>query len=264
MKKLILHADDFGISPSVNNAIIALGQQKYLSGTAVMTIFEESQYRAEDLLSISDFAIGLHITLTDQPLCNYNSSLVDAAGKAYGVKEVIKKATKNQLDATDLETEIRMQIERFINVFNRPPDYFDGHHHVQLLKPVRKALYNVTTVLGIDVYIRNAHIPLSFGATPKKWILRGLNKDMQADVKKYGWQSNRYFAGSYGKEGIAVYFDKILSKQKDDLLMMVHPGFVDDILCARDPFTDGRIDEYNYLSSAAFTQSLQKYGYYVG
>lgn len=264
MKKLLVHADDFGISPAVNDAIIALGEQKRLSGTAVMTIFEESRYKAEDLLAIDDFSIGLHITITDQALFNYNSSLVNAAGHAYGIKEVIKKATKNQLDAQDLETEIRMQLDNFYNIFKRYPDYFDGHHHVQLLKPVRKALYNITSALGIDVYIRSANMPFIFGVSPKTLVLRSLNKDMQTDVQKFGWQSNTYFAGSYGKEGIGAYFDKILSKQKDDLLMMVHPGFVDDILAARDSFTDGRIAEYNYLNSDAFSQMLQKYGYYVG
>ncbi|MFV0322665.1 MAG: ChbG/HpnK family deacetylase [Alphaproteobacteria bacterium] len=264
MKKLLVHADDFGISPSVNDAIVALGEQKRLSGTAVMTIFEESRYKADELMAIENFAIGLHITLTDQPLCHYNSSLINAAGHAYGVKDVIQKATKNQLDVQDLEAEIRMQLDNFYTIFKRYPDYFDGHHHVQLLKPVRKALYNVTSALGINVYIRSANMPYAFGLSPKTLVLRGLNKDMQTDIQEYGWQSNTYFAGSYGKEGIRAYFDKILSKQKDDLLMMVHPGFVDDILASRDPFTDGRIAEYNYLNSDAFSQTLQKYGYYVG
>ncbi|MFV0431628.1 MAG: ChbG/HpnK family deacetylase [Alphaproteobacteria bacterium] len=262
MKNILIHADDFGLSPGVNEAIIELGQKKRLSGTAVMSIFTESQYKADILSQIKDFSIGLHITLTDQILC-HKSSLTDNNGKAYSLKEVIQKSQKNQLNSHDLEQEITTQIEHFHHIFNRYPDYFDGHHHVQLLKPVRQALHQITTRLNIPVYIRNAYMPLSFGLSPKKMVLRYLNRGMQADIQRWGWQTNSYFAGSYGSKPIAQYFKHILSLQKDNLLMMVHPGFVDEILQSRDKMQEARKIEYDFLASDGFTQLLKKYNYHV-
>ncbi len=262
MKNLMLHADDFGLSQGVNNAIIELAQNQRISGTAVMSIFEEAASDADRLKHIKPLDIGLHITLTDQALCRYDTSLVNAAGKAYAKEIVIKKALKNQLDEKDLKKEIKAQIERFIDIFGRSPDYFDGHHHVQLLKPVRRALQAVLDDMGMkNIFIRSSHMPFSFGISKRALVLKSLNKDMKKTVENRGWRTNDFFAGGYGNEGLEEHMHKILSQQKDNLLMMVHPGFVDDLLCARDILQKPREDEYGFLNSAAFVSLLQQYNY---
>ncbi len=262
MNNLFLHADDFGLSEGVNKAIIALAQNQRLSGTAVMSIFEEAQKNADELKSVKPFDIGLHITLTDQALCRYDTSLVNAAGKAYSKEELIKKAFKGQLNPKDLEKEIKAQISNFADIFGFYPHYYDGHHHVQLLKPVRLALHKVAHSLSIEnIYIRSSYMPLSFGFSPKIAALKAMNKDMKNHVKLWDWRSNDFFAGSYGKEGLKVYMKHILSKQKNNLLMMVHPGFVDERLCARDSLQNEREDEYHFLKSNSFSELLNQYHY---
>ncbi len=263
MKKLILHADDFGLSPSVNKAIIELAQNQRISGTAVMSLFEEAQDGADELKKIKPFDIGLHITLTDQALCRYDTSLVNAAGKAYSKEELIKKALARQLGEYDLKKEIAAQIERFIDIFGFAPHYFDGHHHVQLLKPVRNALLEVCSDMDIkNIFIRSSFMPLSFGLSKRNLVLRSLNKNMKADIQKWGFRSNDYFAGDYGKEGLEKHLQKILLKQKDNLLMMLHPAkSVDDILRSRDGFLSPRVDEYAFLNSDAFLNILNQYNY---
>lgn len=268
MKNLMLHADDFGLSEGVNKGIVELAEQQRISGTAVMTIFNEAKIYAGELKQIKPFDIGLHITLTDQALCHYDTSLVNAAGRAYRKEEVIKKALKGDLSLKDLKKEIGTQIQNFMDIFGRQPDYFDGHHHMQLLKPVRHALYELSCEMGIkNVFIRSSFIPLSFGLSKRNLVLKTLNKDMQKNRDAWGWRSNDFFAGSYGKEGLAEHMNKILSQQKDNLLMMLHPGHVDDLLCARDSLQKEREDEYRFLLSDDLPQLLERYQYrlsYVG
>ncbi len=269
MKNLMLHADDFGLSPSVNMAILELAQNQRISGTAVMSIFEEAQLGADELKKIKYLDIGLHITLTDQALCRYDTSLVNAAGKAYSIEQVIKKALAKQLGIEDLKKEIKAQIENFMDIFGFTPHYFDGHHHVQLLKPVCQALYEVCQQMEIkNIFIRSAFIPFSFGISKKNLVLKGLSKNIKKDVNKWGWKSNEFFAGTYGKKGLKAYFQKILSLKKDNVLMMVHPASkVDDVLRSRDGFLQHRRDEYEFLKSNDFLSILNQYGFrlaYVG
>ena len=66
-RRLWLIADDFGLSPGIDEAIVHLLRFGRLSGTGCMTGFPEWPIAARRLRDLpSGTAIGLHLTLTDQ------------------------------------------------------------------------------------------------------------------------------------------------------------------------------------------------------
>ncbi len=262
-KSVIIHADDFGLSSAINQGILTLARFERISGTSVMCVFDGLSKDVQKLKTYEHLDIGLHITLTDQILCK-PSSLTNEKGKAYDIQDLIKKDFLRRLNYNDIETEITHQFMRFYDLFGCWPDYIDGHQHVQLLKTVRQALLNVMKRHKINTnFIRSALIPLQFGFSRKALILNFLNMGMQQYLKQNHIGSNRFFSGLYDHR-FASMIQKTLSTQKSDILIMCHPGFVDELLIQRDCLTNQREDELHYLISDDFFNDLKQYNYRLG
>src|SRR5688500_6925233 len=93
MKYLIVNADDFGYSPGVNRGIIEAHQNGIVTSTSVM-VNSVAADEAGDLIKYPGLAGGLHYV----PGIN-----------------------------TDIEAEIRHQIEVFVSILGKPPTHIDIH-----------------------------------------------------------------------------------------------------------------------------------------
>ena len=66
--RFVLCADDFGIAPGVNQAILRLVEAEHLSATGCMLVGAHAASHAEALASFAERVdIGLHRVLTDFP-----------------------------------------------------------------------------------------------------------------------------------------------------------------------------------------------------
>lgn len=265
--EVIIHADDFGLSRGVNDGILQLLHKKRISGTACMVMFDECNQDAIKLQQYRENAdIGLHITLTDQPLLGRSPALCGKEGQPLSKEAIIKRSFMRQLDEHALRQEIILQIQRFYDIFNFLPDYYDGHQHVQLLPAVRNALFAALKHFNIQQpYIRNVYLPLRYHFALKPIILRILNRKMRQDIVKHKGCSNNFFAGSYNdKTTFAQYVTTIFQHYHADMLMMCHPASVVDVtLQARDSLLTPRIAEFNYLMSDDFFQLLEQTNYEI-
>lgn len=76
IRSIRLIADDYGLSPGVSDAILDLIGRGRLTGTSCMTGFPEWEQAAERIKPfVGRAAIGLHLTLTDQPALTAPSGL---------------------------------------------------------------------------------------------------------------------------------------------------------------------------------------------
>ena len=67
LRNVVLCADDFGISPGVNRAILDLLEKRRLSAVSCMSVFPEFASDAAKLLAHAVHAsLGLHLTLTHE------------------------------------------------------------------------------------------------------------------------------------------------------------------------------------------------------
>jgi chitin disaccharide deacetylase len=148
MTRIWLCADDYGISPSVNAAIRDLLVRGRINATSVMTVapsFHRAEALALQALNTTGrrVAIGLHVTLTApfRPLSDGFQPLRDGAFPALPV--LLMRACLWSLNQAALTAEIAQQLRAFAEHFGRPPDFIDGHQHVQLFPQVREALLTV-------------------------------------------------------------------------------------------------------------------------
>ncbi len=126
MKKLIINADDFGITEKVNRAIFDLVDEGLLSSTTVMTnmpYYEEIQ----DLKG--RIGIGIHFNLTTGRPVNQRdmvSTLVDSNGHFFKLSELLKRMKAKKLSSEEIENELAAQIENLLKIGIKP-DHIDSH-----------------------------------------------------------------------------------------------------------------------------------------
>jgi hopanoid biosynthesis associated protein HpnK len=152
VRRLIVNADDFGLSPSVNAAVIRAHLEGILTTTSLMVNepgFVEAVKLAKEHPRLG---VGLHLTL----LMGRSAlppekipGLVNARGEfsdspvATGMKYFSQHGLRDQLRA-----EIRAQFEKFHST-GLPLDHVNGHLHLHLHPTIFQILMNDAEKLGI-------------------------------------------------------------------------------------------------------------------
>jgi hypothetical protein len=276
MTRIWLCADDYGISPSVNAAIRDLVVRGRLNATSVMVVapsFHRSEALALQALNANAqhsnaqrVAIGLHVTLTApfRPLSEGFRPLRDGAFVPLGT--LLLRAGLRSLEPDALVTEITRQVRVFAEQFGRPPDFIDGHQHVQLFPQVRDALLAVARREAPAAWVRQcgrAH-PSRHPLNDRKGLLLDvLSRGFRRRAAALGVRTNPAFAGTYtfrDQADFAATFPHFLDGLPDGSVVMCHPGFVDSELQKLDPLTTLREQEYAFLVQDAFPGLLARHG----
>jgi len=150
-RRLIVNADDFGLTPGVSEGILAAHRHGIVTSTTVLvtsSIDADLVARARG----SGLGLGLHVNLTvGRPLTS-GASLVDESGRfVRDARRAAARATRADVDA-----EVQAQVARFVELFKGTPTHLDTHHHVGLLPPVREAVLAIARGLGVPVRSQDA------------------------------------------------------------------------------------------------------------
>jgi predicted glycoside hydrolase/deacetylase ChbG (UPF0249 family) len=265
-KRLILSADDYGLSPGIGKAIRSLIDAGRLSATACMTPSPDWPAEAALLKPLSNRAdIGLHFTLTGLP-----GLASGGAAQPPSLAQLVLRALTGRLDLGAVAAELDAQFDAFEAAMGRPPDFLDGHHHVHQLAGVRKVV--VETVRrrypGAPLYVRTCGDGLMTIVGRRSQIGRslavaGLGLGFSGYLRSHGLATNTAFRGvrSFAaSENYPALFARWLHDVPDGALIMCHPGHVDASLVARDPVTTAREAEFAFLASGQAGSLLARAG----
>ncbi|MBC7580617.1 MAG: ChbG/HpnK family deacetylase [Tardiphaga sp.] len=266
-RRIWLCADDYGISPGVNRGICELIERGRLNATSVMVVgpaIGRDDVRAlqEAVATGPHCAIGLHATLTApfHPVTMHYRPLRDEQFLPLG--KMLRAGLLRRLDPEMVRAELAAQIAAFAKLFGRPPDYVDGHQHVQTFPQVRNAFLAAVKAGAPNAWVRQSGRirPLAQRLDmPKAVLLDTLSAGFRKRASRQGITFNPGFAGAYDFNKTAdfgVLMAGFLAGLPDGGLIMCHPGHVDDVLISLDPFTDQRAREYAFLASDAFPRLL--------
>jgi predicted glycoside hydrolase/deacetylase ChbG (UPF0249 family) len=271
MTRIWLCADDYGISPSVNAAIRDLLVRGRINATSVMVV-APSFHRAEALAlqalntTTRHVAIGLHVTLSApfRPLSEGFRPLRDGAFPS--LPALLMRACLRSLERDALTAEITRQVRSFTEHFGRPPDFIDGHQHVQLFPQVREALLAVARREAPQAWVRQcgrARAPIRALGDRKGLLLDILSQGFRRRAAAEGVRTNPAFAGTYtfgDQANFADTFPQFLDGLPDGSVVMCHPGFVDLELQKLDPLTTLREQEYAFFVQDSFPGLLARHG----
>jgi len=145
-RRLIVNADDFGLTSGVSAGILAAHRHGIVSST---TVLATAAIDAESVRALRDsgLGVGLHVNLTlGRPLSGARS-LVGTDGRF--VRDARHAAAR--ADVKDVEREVTAQIAKFTSLMRRRPTHLDTHHHVGLLAPVAAVILDAARRLGVPV-----------------------------------------------------------------------------------------------------------------
>ena len=243
MKRLIVNADDWGLTPGVNRGIVRAFQHGIVTSASLLvtgSAFEDAVALARDFPELD---VGLHLTLVEEQAVlppEALPTLVDKTGHLPGTKgEFFKRALLGRISWDEVEREIATQIARFQQTGLRL-SHLDSHQHLHMFPPVFQIVTRL--IRGMDqVWIRNSAGPWrkSPGVRMGRWFQRlGLNlaclwarglhnpPSLQMPDGMYGFE----VGGSLTRSALEQIFREI----PDGLYeLSCHPGEGDKETCRR-------------------------------
>jgi chitin disaccharide deacetylase len=145
--RLIINADDFGLTPGVNRAIAELHQARVLTSATLMATgaaFEDAVATAH---ANPNLGVGCHIVLTDgAPVSPPQTipTLIGPDGKNLrpSLIDFIQALLRGAIRQDDIEREALAQIQK-IQYAGIRPTHIDTHKHTHLFPAVTQPLLNL-------------------------------------------------------------------------------------------------------------------------
>jgi chitin disaccharide deacetylase len=158
MKRLIVNADDFGLTRGVNRAIAACHQRGIVSSATLMATgacFEEAVELAGRMPRLS---VGCHIVLVDGepllPASEVRSLLAPGTGRFYhSIGEVLRAVALGRFRPAEVEAEAGAQLARLQRAGVRI-SHFDAHKHTHMFPSILRPLLRAASSHGVRA-VRN-------------------------------------------------------------------------------------------------------------
>jgi chitin disaccharide deacetylase len=152
-KRLIVNADDFGLTAGVNRAIIEGHTRGAITSATLMAnmpAFDAAVRLARERPSLG---VGLHINITQgRPVAEASrvGSLINDRGEFWGTSgAILKRMLAGRLKIEEVVIELRTQIEKVLNAGLRLT-HVDSHKHTHALPQICEAIISTIKEYGID------------------------------------------------------------------------------------------------------------------
>ena len=165
VKRLIINADDFGLAPGVNRAIIELQQAGALSSTTLMATASHFSPAVHLAFAQPALAVGCHVVLVDGSPCLRRGevpSLLDPRSSASPsfrptVGSFLRDLLRGRIREQEIEAEAIAQIQR-IQSSGLAVSHIDSHKHLHAFPRVLAPLLRAAQHCGVDC-VRNPFEP---------------------------------------------------------------------------------------------------------
>lgn len=235
-KKIIINADDFGLTASVNQAIIDVYRMGNLNSTTFMVNMpgtEDAVVKAKENPGLS---IGLHFCITEGTPLTSGTSFVDSKGQFITRSELISKSYKGKINADELVAEFKAQYQKAIS-FGLELTHTDSHQHILQIPFIFNSLKATFEELALPV--RCVHSPFTKLSLNPKVLPRSIkniimNRSAKNMREGFSQPMNDYLISIHDK------FSDTSFSQKDylnliescgsisNIELMVHPYILDE------------------------------------
>ena len=280
VRRLIINADDFGLTVGVNRAIVEARHRGVVTSATVMansSALEDAAAHARQ----AGLSIGCHVVLIDGvPLLapQHVSSLVVADGMSarfrdgwlgFAARALRRRFSDNQI-AAEVEAQIRKLQKHGLQV-----THVDSHKHVHLLPPVLAPMLRAAKACGVRA-VRNPFAPIKpLGMAhllrrPRLWsrhtevnLLRRFSRKFRQTVAEAGLITTD---GTFGIVATGALDEQLFAAIVGSLPegtweLVCHPGYCDDDLrSVRTRLRESREQELRVLTSAAARQAIEAAG----
>ncbi len=266
---LVVTADDYGVGPATSQGILDLARAGRLTCTVLLVTspYAEAAVRAWDQAG-RPLEVGWHPCLTlDRPVAPPGrvSSLVRPDGTFWPLGAFVRRLMLGRIRPTDIETELRAQLDRYQMLVGGMPTVVNTHHHVQVFPPVGAILRNLLRGAAPRAYVRCVGEPWQSllyvpGGRAKRALLATLGGRDARRQRTEGFPGNDWLAGVTDPLYVADpdFFTRWLRQTPGQVVELTcHPGYLDRTLLGRDTFAEDdqfhrRRREFDLLLHADF------------
>jgi len=133
-KKLIISADDFGMSKEITDGIITSHIEGIVTSTSLMVNMPDTKRAVLLALQIPSLDVGIHLNITQgRPILPPKkvTTLVNCSGEFLSDTELIPKIKQFKTNPYEIEAEFSAQVDKMLEMGIRP-SHLNSHHHVHI------------------------------------------------------------------------------------------------------------------------------------
>ena len=261
MKKLIITADDYGMSRAVNDAIDAGIEAGLITTTNVMTNmpFYKEALKLKDKNNLS---VGIHWVLAcGKPVLPAHEipTLVAPDGEFFSYREFRRRLSKKLISFADIKKELIAQYNLYYELMGQP-DYWNTHQNTHVDFGIYRLFVDTALELGINKMRSHERIYVNASdSSQKRSFVWRLIEPVKSRILG-AWQHNAHKKGIASPDGIVTCLNKsdsnnllylfshIKWKNKELAEYVIHPATEND-----SPYfgkvVEQRMREYKMFSS---------------
>ena len=244
MPRLIVNADDFGMAPGVNRAILELHAAEVLTSATLMARAAATEEAVKMALAMPTLGVGCHIVLVNGvPVSDPNRipSLIDRdTGRLYpSIGSFLKRLYSARIRPSAIEAEAAAQIA-VLQSYGLRLTHIDTHKHMHMFPLILRPVLRAAKAAGIRA-IRNPFEPLwSINATAhasearraEVLLLRRLESRFRRVVAQEGFVTTDGSIGvlATGTLELSVVHALISAMPEGTFEFVSHPGYRDQTL----------------------------------
>lgn len=274
-KRLIVNADDFGLTSGVNRAIIEGHTRGAITSATLMAnmpAFDAAVRLAKDHPSLG---VGLHINITQgRPVAEPSrvSSLINDCGEFWGTSGAIfKRMLAGRVKIEEVVIELRAQIEKALNAGLRLT-HVDSHKHSHALPQICEAVISTIKDYGVNAvraprerwrFDRDAETFKLITQSAGAFGISQLCRVSDARLKKSGLKTPDFFfgvarTGFWTKPWLIDLIERLPAGASE---LMCHPGYEDaELDGVKTRLRTSRTDELRLLTDPDVVAKLKENG----
>jgi len=279
LRRLIINADDFGLTAGVNRAIAEAHTLGVVTSSTMMARAGAVQDAVAAAASLPNLAVGCHITLLDgQPILPAHlvpSLLHDGTSFRRTFAQLALAVARNKINASEVEAEATAQIAQLQSAGIKV-SHVDTHKHAHIFPSILKPILRAAKTCGVNA-VRNPFPParyLPWGEVlsrhPELWerfavvqILRGFAPDFRRIVERDGVLTTGGTIGVVATGSMTMYLAQTVIRHLPEgtFEFVCHPGYDDaDLAKVRTRLRASRAKELEILTAPAFKLMLAERG----
>jgi hopanoid biosynthesis associated protein HpnK len=272
VRRLIVNADDFGLTSGVNRAIVEGNRSGMVTSATLMANAQASEAALELAKAQPTLKTGCHVVLIDGvPLSANLTSLTSGSSRfRSSLKQFAVAAVRKQIAAEEIESEVKAQVGK-IQSAGITLTHVDSHKHTHMFPHVLRPILRAARACGIRA-VRNPFEPLRswpfnmMAGTPGLWLrsmgvmaFQMFASEFRQATKEAGMVSTDGTVGIAvtGKLDQQILLRILKALPEGTWELVCHPGYSDaDLKAAGTRLTQSREIELAALTSIEIREAL--------
>jgi chitin disaccharide deacetylase len=279
VRRLIVNADDFGLTQGVNRAIVEAHSQGIVTSSTLMAngrAFDDAVQRATSATRLS---VGCHVVLVDgSPVLKKKPTATTLANEKFDdgrfyetLNGFALRLLRGRINVDDIEAEATAQIRK-LQAAGIVVSHLDTHKHTHILPRVLRPLLRAARACGVPA-LRNPFGPVHISVVasrPRLWkrfsqvtALNRLGKSFRKSVTASGMFTPDGTVGivATGAMDIPLFESIVKSLPEGTWELVCHPGYNDaELADIRTRLRDSRVQELQLLTSPEAREILTRSG----